>query len=317
MLAGIPAAIVSKSYLTIPWRIRECISHPPDPRVTMITCGDVSTQFYYNGSLYLGIEKPLVESLAAADVVIVGNSRTQQSLSNRAVEDYFARKGLRYFILASEGSGFRLTQLTLERLGIKPRVILMNNESFFIDIVEDANRDLVLDPDRFKAAASAFYLSKRLQQRVCASDFAGLRALYCEGKTDGYWRRIDNGALYSRPPLVKKLVALVPVPETRMNFFNRFMDNARQFLGSPSVKDACVIDYVVPSLNSSVDLARTMAREIHAPFVFPPVAGYESYDGGSHLTPESSERWAAEFLREADPEIDRCLARTAARQKFQ
>src|SRR5438874_1497550 len=92
LAAGIAAASISKSYITIPWRIRQCNAEPPRPNVTMILCDDVSTRFYYTGALFLGIEKPLVESLRAADVVIIGNSRTQRSFSTKAVENYFARK---------------------------------------------------------------------------------------------------------------------------------------------------------------------------------------------------------------------------------
>src|SRR5207237_3010777 len=122
-----------------------------------------------------------------------------------------------------------------------------------------------------------------------------------------------NVDLYLTPGKVVRLVRVVPVPETRMHYFDRFMVNARAFLASPSVKDSCIIDYVVPSLNSSVELARAMATAIDAPFVFPKIENYYSYDGGSHLTPESSERWSAQFVKEADAEIDQCLQRIASR----
>jgi hypothetical protein len=280
LAAGLVAASISKSYITTPWRIRQCTAQAPRP-----------------------------------DVVIIGNSRTQESLSTKAVEDYFARKGLRYFIMASEGSGFRLTQLILERLDVKPRILLVANESFTIDILEDSNRQVVMDPDRFYTVLSAFYHSKQLQNRICASDFAMLRELYCRGRIGGAWRRIDNGALVLNPSKkIHNMVRVVDVPETRLHYFDLFMGNARIFLASPSVKGGCIIDYVVPSLNSSVDLARKMAAAIDAPLVFPPLASVGeiySYDGGSHLTPESSERWSAAFVKDLDPEIDKCVRRTA------
>jgi hypothetical protein len=51
-----------------------------------------------------------------------------------------------------------------------------------------------------------------------------------------------------------------------------------------------------------------MATAMNAPFVFPAVHNLYSFDG-SHLWPESSERWSAEFVKKADPYIDRCLNR--------
>ena len=156
MISGGASAILSNSYLTIPWRIRSCAMIPPEPGLTLADCAGVSTKFYYSGSLYLGIEKSLIESLSKADVVIIGNSRTQRSFATKAVDEYFKHKGLRYFILGSEGSGFRFNMLMLERLNIQPNILLINNEIFFIDVLEDANKDVVLDPERFRSNDERF-----------------------------------------------------------------------------------------------------------------------------------------------------------------
>jgi hypothetical protein len=310
LLAGITTAILCDGYITKFVRVRECMVRPPGPNLTLVSCGDVSSQFYYSGSLYLDIDKELVESLRRADVVIVGNSRTQRTFASRAIEQYFTGKNLRYFVLASEGSGFRFTQLILEKIGARPPILLVNNESFYVDVLDDTNRDVVLYPEKFATALSAFYYSKKLQEWICASSLPLLKGFYCRG-TAGGWRGVENGSIffpagyYPDPP--GRILVEVP-SETRMNYFAFYVKNARNFLASPSVKDGCLINYVIPSNNSSVDLARQMAEEMGAAFVFPSPDNYYTADG-SHLVPESSERWSTEFVRLADAYVDECIAR--------
>ena len=103
-----------------------------------------------------------------------------------------------------------------------------------------------------------------------------------------------------------KRILVMPVVETRLHYFDRFMRNANTFLASPSIRGSCRINYLVPHLDLSLDLARKMAGAMNAPFVYPAVQNLYTFDG-SHLWPESSERWSAEFVKEADPYIDSCL----------
>jgi hypothetical protein len=309
LTTGTIVAVVSNSYLTIPWRIRTCNLTPPLPGLSLADCAAVSTKFYYSGSLYLQIERELIENLEKADVVVLGNSRTQVSFATRATEEYFRKKGLRYFILGSEGSGFRFSQLMLERLHIKPSILLMNNESFYVDVLEDSNKDVVLDPDRFVPLMNMFYYSKLAAGWICSNGPALLQQIYCHGSVRTNWRNPVTGALYIYYiDKGSRHIPITDVPETRLHYFDRFMHNARVFLASPSVKDACMINYVVPSLNSSVELARKMSTAMDVPFVFPKTTNLDSFEG-SHLWPESSERWSADFFRLADPYIDQCLAR--------
>jgi len=91
---------------------------------------------------------------------------------------------LRYFVLSSDGSGFRYIQLILERLGVKPKVFMINNELFYVDILEDYNKDIILYPDRFMVELSSFYYSVRLHQWLCNQPLPLLKDLYCSGNND-------------------------------------------------------------------------------------------------------------------------------------
>src|SRR5262245_35566813 len=72
--AAITAA-TTDSYLLSFIRIAECGPQPPKPGDVLIKCWD-RQGFYFSGSIYLNVDKELVQGLQAADVVVMGNSRT-------------------------------------------------------------------------------------------------------------------------------------------------------------------------------------------------------------------------------------------------
>jgi hypothetical protein len=312
LVSSATTVIYSDSYLLTFVKIGRCPVVPPRPGLALVECTGISSKFYYSGSLYLDVDQDLIASLRAADVVILGNSRTQRTFPSESITRFFAEKHLRYFILASEGSGFRFSQMILEKLSIKPKIYMVNSETFWIDILEDTNREVVLYPDKFKLALSAFFRSKKLQESICNSSIEFLKDLYCKGATNAGWRDLKSGALWfdpnNAPDPPGRILVEVPA-ETRMSHFETFMKNARIFLSSPSVRDVCLIEYVIPSNNSSVDLARRMAAAMDAAFVYPIVSNLYSFDG-SHLLIESSERWSAEFVKLVDSPVDSCLKRT-------
>jgi hypothetical protein len=298
--------------------IRKCGHIPPAPDFSLASCDSVQDRFYFVGSLYLDIDKELVTGLRRADVVIIGNSRTRLAFGTHAVDEYFSNRGLRYFVLGSEGSGFRVSQMILERLDIHPKILIVSNEAYFVDIVEDANRALLDENSSlgFRFAMTAFYLSKKMQRWICAGENLVLKDFYCHGE-NGIWRSNTTGAIYFPPKLELKLTPIVIPPDSRIGHIDFYMKNARAFLASSSVSGSCIINHLVPWNDASVDVAREMAREMIVPFVFPDPAGYFTFDD-LHMDTGSSERWASEFVRLADPYITECLQvdhKTALRLK--
>jgi hypothetical protein len=250
----------------------------------------------------------LIEGLRRADVVITGNSRTRLAFATEAVDRYFERKGLRYFVLGSEGSGFRITQLILERLDVHPKILFVSNEAYFVDVVEDANRALIEDPSAFWGEMETFYLSKNWQQWVCVDGAGVLNDFYCHG-SEGIFRNNATGVIYFPPKSEVELKPIQIAPDTRLGHVDFFMTHARTFMASSSVKGSCIINHLVPWNDASVEVAREMARRMEVPFVFPDPTGYFTFDD-LHMDVASSERWAAEFMKMVDPQIDRCLARS-------
>jgi hypothetical protein len=310
LIAATLTAWQTASYLLTPFYMASCSAKPPRPGDVLVACygSPISgpLEFYYTGSIFLNIDRELVEGLKAADVVILGNSRTWRTFRAPSIDRYFKSKGLRYFVLATEGSGFRFSQLTLENVGARPKILLVNNEVFYVDVLEDTYREFVLSPDRFRPAFSAFYYSRWLQTAICGSSMEMLKKVYCEGKY-GSWRSTIDGTSSGNPSDPAGNFPVHIQPETRGGHKGQYMANERAFLASPSAK-GCTIQYVVPWNDASVGLARSMAADFGEAFVFPQVDGLFTSDN-SHLLPESSERWAREFVKALDPAIDACLSR--------
>src|SRR5882762_4419996 len=54
---------------------------------------------YDHGASYYDLEPEAVENLKKADVLLLGNSRSQFVFSSEATGDFFVKRGMRYFLL--------------------------------------------------------------------------------------------------------------------------------------------------------------------------------------------------------------------------
>ena len=99
----------------------------------MAYCGSDQYGDYEHGAYYYDLETEAVKSLRAAKVVFLGDSRTQIGFSTDPVQAYFKERAIPYYIA---GFGYAETvdfeQLLVERYKIKPDVLIINSDPFFI-----------------------------------------------------------------------------------------------------------------------------------------------------------------------------------------
>ena len=218
---------------------------------------------------------------------------------------------MHYFVLAAEGSGFRFSSHILRSQNIQPKILLINNESFYADRLAPIHQELINFPRRYRKQFAWFGFAQQIQDKLRRDPVtqpSRLQSYYCSGNLTAGWRSADNGTFFramSRNPVAEKIEF---APASRMRAFDLYMKNADAFYEAIPSKNSCSILYLVPSKLSSPQLGQKMAGAIGAGWVFPEVEDLYSYDG-SHLDPENSEKWAQAFVRDLDPEIDRCLQR--------
>jgi hypothetical protein len=232
-----------------------------------------------------------------------------RSFSTDAIDNYFKNKGLTYVIFAVEGASFASAQHTVEKLGLKPKIVMTNTEILYSNVVGAAFGDLVYFPDKYKTRFDFFHAAQSFQKWVCGGNIGFLKDIYCKGRTGAGWRSAVTGRFKWE---------LVAEPEKNVLFSPRkeldppngrlgtVLPNGREFLGNRNFKDSCHVLYMVNSPSSEPNLQNALAAELGALPVYTPFDDLRTYDK-SHLDRPTSERWGEAFVKDLDPALDRCL----------
>lgn len=311
----------SGGYLSPLWRISQCNWKPPGDEFIMAECDSVITPFYRLGALYLNTDSRLIDALRKADVVITGNSRTMHTFAlkqkNNPIEEYFNKQGLKAFIIAEEGSGFRFRKMVLEKLGIHPKIALINTEDLAADLLEDDNKELIFNPDRFKLPFKVIHLAIELQHSICSSNkdnliINKLKQYYCHGTISPSWRSLNSGVVaqpLNRTPTNRQLITMVP--DSHLSSIEIFRKRMHTMLKSKSWAKSCIIFYEIPNPNQFYEVSTQLAHEANKPFVFPVVNDDKQYFvfDGSHMEIDTAIRWTNEFLPAVEPYLKECLAK--------
>jgi len=309
LIAGAISVVKFDSYFTDFWKIRKCNPEGYERGDFMTSCAGIKVDRYAFGSIYLGSQKNAVKNAKTADVIVFGNSRTMRSFSTDAIDNYFKSKGLTYVIFAVEGASYASAQHTVEKLGLKPKIVMTNTEILYSNVVGAAFGDLVYFPDKYKTRFDFFHAAQSLQKWVCGGNIKFLKNYYCKGRTGAGWRSAVTGRfkweLVAEP---EKNVLFAPrkeqnPPDIRMG---RVLPNGREFLGNSNFKNSCHILYMVNSPSSEPILQNAIAEELGALPVYTPFDDLRTYDK-SHLDRPTSERWASAFVKDLNPALDKCL----------
>jgi hypothetical protein len=338
LAAGFYTTYRTENYLTILWRIAKCDWRPPGKNFAMEACSYVLPDLYRNGMLLLDVDPRVTRAARNADVILTGNSTafttfTTKTFDNQ-IEFFFRKKGLKIFIVAAEGSGFRFRKLIFDKLKLHPKIMILNLDDLILDALHDWNRELVFNPDQFIIPFRLARLAVDFQFTVCSQgdaaaddripwlrrllswlpsgDLQALQDFYCHGTRKAAWKNLDNGAApvdWEKKPT--RHMQLTELPVSDIGYFELYWRRARTVMSTPTVSESCLILHIVPSLHRSYDAFRAVAVKLGRPFVFPelrPEKNWWMYDG-SHMYDESAERWTAEFLTLLEPHIDHCLGK--------
>ena len=86
---GVITIIKFDSYFTDFWKIRNCDIGGYARGEFMAECEGIKIDSYNFGSVYLEIETEAVKKAQTADLLILGNSRTERSFSTDAIKNLF------------------------------------------------------------------------------------------------------------------------------------------------------------------------------------------------------------------------------------
>jgi hypothetical protein len=265
---------------------------------------------YEHGAYLLELEPEAVASLRQADVLILGNSRTQFGFSTQPVRDYFAERNTKHYVFGFgyvERSAFPLS--VLSKVGTRAKLLLVNADPFFsqnlsvpaAEVTSRSFRNLVMW--RVKRAFQSIHapLCRRFPQ-ICRP-WAQQPSIFRSAST-GEWSLgtfAPSEITGDNPVTGAKRLTLTPAQ------FDQAVLAANEFIDRLKVRRDCVVLTAIPaSINNAEDVARRLSETLNLPILLPTVDGLATIDG-SHVDAPSAYRWSSAFMLALDPIFTRCM----------
>lgn len=258
---------------------------------------------YEHGAFYYGLEREAIANLKSADVIILGNSRAQAAFSTGALRDFFATRGIKYFLL---GFGYgELSDLPLhlmKRNSVRPKVLVINADPFFFqnfktqpmaEIAKGARIRYLLKKGALELIATVC----PLHPEICNSPVAVIYRSVLNG--EWVWLNTSNAerALpfeFNESPFENEK-AIDQWARTGVEFFKEF-----------PIQRHCVVLTGVPAPGLSAGrIATSLAGRLGTELINVTVNDMTTMDQ-AHLSKETAERWSQAFLARLDPVLNEC-----------
>jgi hypothetical protein len=287
---------------------------PDTGRVKSITRAERPSDDYYlahdhgghvdHHVLYFGVDAEALDHLKRADVLFVGNSRLMFAARPGVLDGYFARRGLRYYVL---GFGFREADrfplAIIEKFDLRPRVVVVNADGFFQDDLSPFARSVMKDT-RFGAwklgleAETGHEIRRAVHQLV--PNYVDLfgRPGFPWGRELVIYRSRINGAWQLSPwepgtaPVPGRDVAFPPLGRHEVAA-------ARRFKAAMEARGARIILTYVPTPRPQGGGPARFAELLGVPLVLAHPPGLMTEDS-DHLDEPSAIAWSEAFAEELE-----------------
>lgn len=278
----------------------------------IVECETTAYGDYDYGAFWFGMEPKATNAAANAQVIFLGNSRMQFGFSTKATADWFSSLPATYYLLGFAYNGnYKFEGPLLRKLRPKAMAYVINLDLFFEQADAQPARVVMQDG----GARSRYELKRRwqvIQEVVCAShrSICGNGRAFVRSRATGAFR-LTGGQFTSQPVWYDESVD--------QSMVNAYISSANEFLSNLSVRRDCVILTLVPTADRSSDksswglpgatsigTAKAIAAGLGRNLIAPELTGLTTFDG-SHLDPQSAERWSAAFSEAAGPSIRQCL----------
>jgi len=306
------AIILFKRWDILP-RIEACHPGGYDDGHFMAYCHSTRYGDYEHWAYWNEADPVSIDAVRKADVLFLGNSRTQYAFSTDAVTRFFRDTGIRHYVFGfGMGSYSPVPEMMIEKYGLRPAVLVVNADPFFADIMNPTNEKMLKTDFLTRWEFTAKRLAQKAQHRICATGQKGtfLFDTFCSGRAETIYREPRTGHWktdFYRPN------KHIPVTYTDflLDRLEETVERAERFIAISGVPRACILLTVSPRTGTPLAFAQRLAQRLGTPGLFPELDGLVTIDD-SHLDDDSAERWSAAFLAEAAPYIDACVRRSGA-----
>jgi hypothetical protein len=238
------------------------------------------------------------DALRRADVLFLGNSRAQHAFKDqRLLSDFFAKRGLSYFVLAfGYGEGSAFPEAIIRKYDLHPKWVIVNADPFF-GKPESALASKVMSSgpfDGFKfrlETVAAFEVRNRLH-RVLPYVALG----QWDDQADWVYYRSRRDGTIALASYKGSPSATIPAGEQTLTpdqsaVAGRFRDDLQHRGGR------LVLTCVPPAPAAS---ATSLARALGTPLIVPELTNLVTIDG-SHLTDDCARRFCSAVLEKLAP----------------
>ena len=302
-------ALVSYAYWLRTSSIFSCQADGYSSDRYLAYCGGTHYADYEHGAFWFDLEPSARIFARNADVLFIGNSRIQVALSTAETDNWFAAASARYYLLGfSYSTNVIFTDKLLRMIRPRARAYVINVDDFFERYETPPVKTIFHDPE-----AGRRYEDKRFWQRIhepICKTFAALCGVnpvtYRSRETGAYTKRT------SPPDLTPAPVSYDQVIDQQV--VDGYTVAAIYFLSQLPVERRCIILTNVPTVDTKMDVIKTVATNLGMNLVVPQIpGGLRTYDG-SHLDKSSAELWSRGFFQLAGSGIRSCLGRQSAVQ---
>ena len=257
---------------------------------------------YEHGAFWFGLEPSTRSAVSDAEVLFLGSSRMQIALSTAATNRWFSSDHVRYFLLGFGYNGNVLFEgELLTKFGSHAKAYVISVDGFFNPHESQPVKMVMRDSSAWNHY-EVKHVWQLLHETLCQglSALCGKRYTIFRSRDTGAYRLSGLGEFKGQPVSYDRNVDRTTV--------EREAAEGKAFLSRLPVAPDCVILTVIPTEETGLGTASAIAKTLGMPLVVPEVAALHTFDG-SHLDPESAERWSEAFLKASGPQIRRCLGK--------
>lgn len=266
---------------------------------------------YEHRAYWHELESGLIEPVRNADVLFLGNSRTQYAFSTNAVKDFFNDNPFSHYVFGfGMGSQNFVAEKMLEKFSIRPKAVVINADPFFTDRISNTNAAMLEDSAIRRWEYKAKQWIQRQQRKACSNSAENttFRSLLCGGEEETLFRDKRDGHWDVRYFRKNKQIPVESAnAEIEPEQLEKAVSIARNFQRKTGLSAECIILTVTPRTATPLRFGQAISASLGWPGFFPMSDDLLTVDD-SHLDPQSAERWSGEFLQQADQTLRRCTS---------
>ena len=303
-VAAIFACVIT-SLVTYTNVIRKCDRSGFSADRFLAYCDDLKFGDYEHGAYFYNLEPDAVENAKKADVLFLGNSKTEFAFSGKAVPEFFRERHLRYYMLAfDEGETSRFAEAVIQRYNLHPKFLVINADPFFSNVLGDGSGGDARFFFGHSAPSNHFkYILKKIAEGMsdtlcgevpsaCPNIFYDVYRSRTDGRWDlDHWHADKNIPFVVTPSFNPDTFAQLNVLDGTRQDLGALVRVGKEFLGTVGVPRNCVVLTGIPQPGrDNQGVAEALAKGIGTQLLNISVENMATVDG-QHMAEGSADRW--------------------------